>query len=110
MFEKLVPDARYEWMETNHLLVASAETVTIQPDQVQVIHTGLYTHEPLALSFQKGAGKFDMCVLLTTALTAEQEIKVAILNRSTDPVTIVPGEWLATACRLGVAEPLGADL
>lgn len=104
MFEKLVPDARYEWMDTNHVKLASAEAVTIQPGQVQVVHTGLYTYEPLALSFQKGAGKFDMCVLLTTALTAEQEIKVAILNCSTDPVTIVPGEWLAMACLLGVAE------
>lgn len=110
MLEKLVPDARYEWMEANHLLLASAETVTIQPGQVQVIHTGLYTHEPLALSFQKGVGKFDMCALLTTALTAEQEVKVAILNRGTDPVTIVPGEWLAMACRLGVAEPLDTGL
>lgn len=110
MFEKLVPDARYEWMETNHLLLASAETVTIQPGQAQVVHTGLYTHEPLALSFQKGAGKFDMCALLTTALTAEQEVKVAILNRSTDPVTIVPGEWFSVACPLGVAEPLDIDL
>lgn len=109
MFEKLVSDARYEWMETNHLLLASAETVTIQPGQVQVVHTGLYTYEPLALSFQKGAGKFGMCVLLTTALTAEQEIKVAVLNRGTDPVTIVPGEWLVVTCRLGVAEPLDTE-
>ncbi len=110
MFEKLVPDARYEWMETNHLLLASAETVTIQPGQIQVIHTGLYTREPLTLSFQKGNGKFDMCVLLTTALTAGQEVKVAILNRGTDPVTIVPGEWFLAACRLGVAEPLDTEI
>lgn len=110
MFEKLAPDARYEWMNTNHVKLASAEAVTIQPGQVQVIHTGLYTYEPLALSFQKGAGKFDMCVLLTTALTAGQEVKVAILNRGTDPVTIVPGEWLSVACPLGVAEPLDIDL
>ena len=110
MFKKLVPDARYEWMESSHILLASAETVTIQPGQMQVIHTGLYTHEPLALSFQKGAGKFDMCVLLTTALTAEQDVKVAVLNRGTDPVTIVPGEWLAMAYRLGVAKPLDTGL
>lgn len=110
MFEKLVPDARFEWMEANRTLLASAETVTIQPGQVQVVHTGLYTYEPLALSFQRGAGKFDMCVLLTTALTAEQEVKVAILNRGTDPVTIVPGEWLVMACRLGVAEPLDTGI
>jgi hypothetical protein len=110
MFEKLIPDARYEWMEVNHLLLASAETVTIQPGQVQVIHTGLYTHGPLALSFQKGNCKLDMCVLLTTALTAEQEVKVAILNRGTDPVTIAPMEWLVVACRLGVAELLDTDI
>lgn len=110
MLEKLVPDARYEWMETNHLLLASAETVTIQPGQVQVIHTGLFTYEPLALSFQKGNGKLDMCVLLTTALTAEQEVKVAVLNRGTDPVALVPREWFLAACRLGVAEPLDTEI
>lgn len=109
MFEKLVPDARYEWMETNHLLLASAEAVTIQPGQVQVIHTGLYTYEPLTLSFQKGVGKLDMCVLLTTALTAGQGVKVAILNRGTDPVTLAPGETFLVACPLGVAEPLDID-
>lgn len=110
MLKKLVPDARCEWMEANHLLLASAETVTINPGQVQIIHTGLYTHEPLALSFQKGAGKFDMCVLLTTAFTAEQEVKVAVLNRGTDPVTLAPEEWFLMACRLGVAEPLDTGL
>lgn len=110
MFEKLVPDARYEWMETNHLLLASAETVTIQPGQVQVVHTGLFTYEPLALSFQKGNGKLDMCVLLTTALTAEQDVKVAVLNRGTDPVALVPQEWFLAACRLGVAEPLDTEI
>lgn len=110
MFKKLVPDARLDWLEANHVLLASAETVTIRPDQVQVVHTGLYIYEPLALSFQKGAGKLDMCVLLTTALTAKQEVKVAILNRGTEPVTIAPGEWFLVACRLGVAEPLDTDL
>lgn len=109
MFEKLVPDARSDWIDLNRVLLASAETVTIQPGQVQVMHTGLYTREPLALSFQKGAGKFDMCVLLTTALTAEQEIKAAILNRGTDPVTIEPGEWFIVACRLGVIQSLDAE-
>lgn len=110
MFRKLVPDARFDWLEANHVLLASAETVTIQPGQVQIAHTGLCTHEPLALSFRKGNGKLDMCVLLTTAVTAEQEIKVAVLNRGTDPVTIVSGEWLTVACRLGVAEPLDTGL
>lgn len=106
MFEKLVPDARFDWTDTNHALLASAETVTIQPGQVQVIHTGLYVYEPLALSFQKGAGKLGMCVLLTTALTAEQEIKVAILNRGTEPVTVAQGEWFIVACCLGVNQPI----
>lgn len=110
MLKKLVPDARYEWMEVNHLLLASAETVTIQPGQVQVIHTGLYTSEPLVLSFQKGKGKLDMCVLLTTALTAEQEVKVAILNRGTEPITVTPGEWFLMVCRLSVAEPVDASI
>lgn len=110
MLEKLVPDAVCDWMEANHLLLASAETVTIHPAQVQVVHTGLYTREPLALSFQKGVGKFDTCVLLTTALTAEQDVKVAILNRGTDPVTLAPREWFLMACRLGVAEPLDTGL
>nr|DAP12992.1 MAG TPA: POL POLYPROTEIN [Caudoviricetes sp.] len=106
MITKLVPDAWFDWLEVNHILLASAETVTIQPGQVQVVHTGLYTHEPLALSFQKGNEKLDMCALLTTALTAEQEVKVAVLNRGTDPVTLVPGEMPLVACRLGVAEPI----
>lgn len=110
MFEKLVPDARFEWMETNHLLLASAETVTIQPGQVQVVHTGLYTNEPLALSFQKGAGKFDMCALLTTALTAGDEVKVTIMNRGADTVTLVPGETFLVACRLCAAKPLGTGV
>ena len=109
MFEKLVPDARFYRIEIGRYLLASAETVTIQPGQVQIVHTGLRTHEPLIMSFQSGAGKFDMCVLLTTALTAEQEVKVAILNRGTDPVTITPGETFLVACLLGVAQPIGAS-
>nr|DAE97931.1 MAG TPA: deoxyuridine 5'-triphosphate nucleotidohydrolase [Caudoviricetes sp.] len=106
MFEKLVSDAQFDWVDINHTLLTSAEAVTIQPGQVQVVHTGLYTYEPLALSFRKGAEKFGMCVLLTTALTAEQEVKVAILNRGTEPVTIAPGELLVVACRLGVNQPI----
>lgn len=110
MIAKLVPDARFDWLEVNHALLASAETVTIQPGQVQIAHTGLYTYGPLALSFQKSNGKLDMCVLLTTALTANQKVKVAILNRGTDPVTLAPGEWFLVACRLGVAEPIDAGI
>lgn len=110
MFEKLIPDTRYDWIDANHSKMASAETVTIQPGQVQVVNTGLHTYEPLALSFQKGNGKLDMCILLTTAITAGQEVKAAILNRGTEPVTIMPQEWFVVACRLGVAEPLGAEV
>ena len=110
MITKLVPDAKLDQIEINHTLLTSAETVTIHPDRVQVVHTGAYTHESLALSLQKGNEKLAMCVLLTTALTAEQEIKVAILNRGTDPVTLAPGEWFLMACRLGVAEPLDTGL
>lgn len=110
MFEKLVPDAKFGYTNAGHAIVASAETVTIQPGQVQVIHTGLYTYEPLALSFQKGNGKLDMCALLTTALTAEQEVKVAVLNRGTDPVTLAPGELFVVAHHLSAAEPIDAEV
>lgn len=110
MFEKLVPDARYDLIDLNHDKLASAEAVTIQPGQVQVVHTGLYTYTPLAMTFLKGLAKLDMCVLLTTALTAEQEVKVAIMNRGAEPVTIAQGEWLIVACRLGVAELLDISI
>ena len=110
MLEKLVPDARYERMETNHALLASAEAVTIRPGQVQVIHTGLRACNPLILSFQKGAGKLDMCALLTTALPADQEVKVTIMNRGADTVTLVPGEMFLVASRLVAVEPLDAGI
>lgn len=110
MITKLVPDAKLDQIEINHTLLASAETVTIHPDRVQVVHTGVYTYGPLALSFQKGNEKLAMCVLLTTALTAEQEVKVAILNRGTDPVTLAPGEWFLVACQLATAETVDANL
>lgn len=109
MFKKLVPDARFDRIDLNHILLASAETVTIQPGQVQVIHTGLYTHEPMILSFQKGAGKLDMCALLTTALTGNREVKVVVMSRGADPVTIEPGEWFLVARRLGVIQSLDAE-
>lgn len=108
MFETLVPDAKSDDLDLNHTLLASAETVTIQPGQVQTIHTGHYTTEPLAMSFRKGPGKFDMCILLTTAMPAEQEVRVAILNRGTEPVVIGRGEWLVVTCRLAATELLGA--
>lgn len=110
MFKKLVPDARYERMKANHLLLASAETVTIQPGQVQVIHTGLRTCNPMILSFQKGNGKLDMCALLTTALPAGREVKVAILNRGADTVALVPGEMFLVACCPGSVRPLDTDI
>lgn len=106
MFEKLVPDARFDRLDINRALLASAKTVTIQPRQVQVIHTGLYAHEPLTLSFQVGNGKLDMCDLMTTALTAEREVKVTVLNGGADPVTLVPGEMFLVACRLGAPQPI----
>lgn len=109
MFEKLVPDARLDRLDIKHALLASAETVTIQPGQVQVIHTGFYTHEPLVLSFQMDNGKLGMCVLMTTALTAEQEVKVTVLNRGADSVTLVPGEMFLVACRLCVPQPIDAS-
>lgn len=109
MFEKLVPDARLTRLDISRTLLASTETVTIQPGQVQVIHTGTRTHEPLTLSFQGDVGKFDMCVLLTTALVAGQEVKAAVMNRGADPVAIEPGEWFLVACRLGVIQSLDAE-
>jgi hypothetical protein len=110
MFKKLVPDARFDRLDTNRTLLTSAETVTIKPYEAQVIHTGLYTYEPLILSFQNGNGKLDMCTLLTVALPDMEEVKVTVLNRGTVPVTIVPGEWLVVARRLGAAEPLDVDI
>ena len=109
MFEKLVPDARFDRLDIKRALLASAETVTIQPWQAQVIHTGLYTHEPLILSFQMDNGKMDMFVLMTTALTAEREVKVAVLNRGTDSVTLVPGEMFLVAHRLYTPKPIDAS-
>lgn len=100
MFEKLVPDANQEYLGYNHSRLAAAETVTIRPGQVQTISTGLRFGVPLLVSFLRGLNKLDMCVLLTTALTAEQETKVAILNRGTEPVTINAGEWLLHVCEL----------
>lgn len=110
MLKKLVPDARFDQPGINHALLASAETVTIRPGQAQIVHTGVHTCNPLILSLQGGNGKFDMCALLTTALTAGQEVKVAILNRGTDPVTLVPGEMFLVACRIVAVEPLDAGI
>lgn len=109
MFEKLVHDARFDWVDINHAELASAENVAIQPGQVQVVHTGLYAIEPLILSLQKRVGKLSMCILLTTAITAEQEVKVAILNRGTEAVTLSPGERFLVACQLAVKECVDTD-
>ena len=110
MYEKLVPDAKCEQIDLNHYLLASAEAVTILPGRVQVVGTGVYTYDPAAVSLRKGAGKLDMCVLLTTALTAEQEVKVAVLNRGTEPVTLAPGEWFLVTCQLAVKEVIDIEI
>ena len=94
MYEQLVPDAKCDQTDLNHYLLASAETVTIQPGQIQAVHTGFRFYVPLLLSLAKGLDHLDMCTLLTTALVDGHETLVAILNRGTDPVTINAGEWL----------------
>ena len=100
MFEKLVPDANQEYLDYNHSRLAAAETVTIQPGQVQTISTGLRFCAPLLVSFLRGSNKLDMCALLTTSIMDGDDCKVAILNRGTEPVTINAGEWLLHACEL----------
>lgn len=105
MYEKLVPDARRDQIDLNHYLLASAETATIQPGQIQTVHTGLRFHVPLILSLVDGLDHLDMCTLLTTALVDGHEAQVAILNRGTDPVTIKAGEWLLHAVKPMIYEP-----
>ena len=105
MYEKLVPDAKCDQTDLNHYLLSSAETVTIQPGQIQAVHTGLRFHIPLLLSLAKGCGHLDMCVLLTTALVDGHETSVAILNRGTDPVTIKVGDWLLHAVESMLYDP-----
>lgn len=105
MFEKLVPDAKCDQTDLNHYLLASAETITIQPGQIQTVHTGFRFYVPLLLSLAKGLDHLDMCTLLTTALVNGHETQVAILNRGTEPVTINAGEWLLHVCEL-LLEPI----
>lgn len=105
MLEKLVPDALCESRDIGHTWLASAETVTIQPGQVQIIHTGFRSYAPLLVSFIRGLGKFDMCVLLTTSIVDGDEVKVAVLNRGADLVKIKAGEWLLHVCELPLWEP-----
>lgn len=105
MFEKLVPDALREPQDINHSWLAAVETVTIQPGQVQTVHTGFRSYVPLLVSFIQGLGKLDMCVLLTTSLIDGDEVKVAVLNRGSDPVEIKVGEWLLHVCELPLWEP-----
>lgn len=105
MYEKLVPDAKCDQTDLNHYLLSSAETVTIQPGQIQTVHTGLRFHIPLLLSLAKGAATRDMCVLLTTALVDGHETRVAILNRGPDPVTIKVGDWLLHAVESMLYDP-----
>lgn len=97
MYEKLVPDAKCDQTDPNHYLLASVETVTIQPGQIQTAHTGFCFNIPLLLSLVEGLDHLDMCTLLTTALVDGHETRVAILNRGTEPVTINAGEWLLHA-------------
>lgn len=105
MFEKLVPDAKCDQTDLNHYLLASAETVTIQPGQIQTVHTGFRFYVPLLLSLARGLDHLDMCTLLTTALVDHHETRVAVLNRGTDPVTIKAGEWLLHAVELMFYDP-----
>lgn len=105
MFEKLVPDAKFDQTDSNHYLLASAETVTIQPGQIQVVHTGLRLNVPLLLSLIEDLDHLDMCTLLTTAIVDCHDCRVAILNRGTDPVTIEAGDWLLHAIEPMPYEP-----
>lgn len=105
MLEKLVPDALCEPQDINHTWLATAETVTIQPGQVQTIHTGFRSPVPLLASFIRGLHKLDMCVLLTTSIMDDDEVKVAILNRGPDPVKLKAGEWLLHVCELPLRGP-----
>lgn len=105
MYEKLVPDAKCDQADLNHYLLSSAETVTIQPGQIQTVHTGLRFHIPLLLSLANGLDHLGMCVLLTTALVDGHETSVAILNRGTDPVTIKVGDWLLHAVESMLHDP-----
>ena len=98
--KKLVPSAVFESTDFSHHLVASAETVSIQPGQIQTVHTGLRAYEPLILSLVRGLDHLDMCVLLTTAVVDGHDLQVAILNRGTDPVTIKAGELLLHAAEV----------
>ena len=92
MFTKLVPDASSTNVTTFSGVIGSAEHVVIQPGQVQSVGTGLSSDRHLILCFDKYEdGKLDMCELLTTAVPANREIRVAVLNRGTDPVTIPVG-------------------
>lgn len=105
MFEQLVPDALREPQDINHSWLAAVETATIQPGQVQTVHTGFRSYAPLLVSFIRGLGKFDMCVLLTTSIVDGDEVKVAVLNRGSDPVKIKAGEWLLHVRELPLWEP-----
>nr|DAO91502.1 MAG TPA: hypothetical protein [Caudoviricetes sp.] len=92
MFTKLVPDASSVRVSPSSGIIDSAEHVVIQPGQVQRVGTGLFTDQSLILAIDKYEdGVLDMCELLTTAVPADREVRVAILNRGTDPVTIPVG-------------------
>lgn len=92
MFTKLVSDASSTYVSPDSGTIDSAEHVVIQPGQVQRVGTGLFSDRGLILAIDKyGDGLLDMCELITTAIPADREVRAAILNRGTDPVTIPVG-------------------
>nr|DAR60752.1 MAG TPA: hypothetical protein [Caudoviricetes sp.] len=92
MFTKLVSDASSTNVTPFSGVIDSAEHVVIPANEVRSIGTGLSSDRHLVLSLDKcGDSPLDMCELLTTAVPAGREIRVAVLNRGTDPVTIPVG-------------------
>lgn len=92
MFTKLVSDASFNYVGHDSGIIDSAEHVVIPSGEVRSVGTGLACEKNLILSLDGyGDGTLDMCELLTTAAPRDREIRVAILNRGTDPVTIPVG-------------------
>lgn len=89
MFEKLVPDASHTKVSYDGGILSSAEHVVIPPGEVRTVSTGLVCEHNLALLLDKFSEvDLSMCVLLTSVAPRFREIKVSILNRGSDPVTI----------------------
>ena len=92
MITKLVPDASYTKVSYDGGTLASAERVEIPGGETRVISTGLICEKNLILAFDELGNKgLGMCVLITTTAPRFREIKVAVLNRGTDPVVIESG-------------------